>query len=459
MNVSFIIDELAGLVRDVHIAEDLKIAGFSIDTRTLLPSEVFVALQGDQNHGNAFAEQALDKGAAFVLTDVPLPAAQPHILVSNALDAITVLAKAYRNTLTAKVVAITGSVGKTSVKEGLSFILSQLGYKTHASIKSYNNHIGVPLTVLNCSEDAQFLIVEMGMNHPGEIKALTQISQPHVAVVTAVGPGHIEFFNSVKDIANEKVSICEGVVNGGTVVLPFDSEFYSHMVEVVGKNATLGTLSFGANVGADIRSVSWGVSTETSSISTVETAGELLIYTLPSANKGWLNNSLAMIAVLRALKVNLHEAAALFETMPVIEGRGQIHNLTINGTTFTLIDDAYNANPMSMAAALETLAQYKNGRKIAVLGDMRELGGFAKQYHTEIGQLCNALGIDRVITCGQASGDIFNQLADAQKLMHCNTYEEVEAALVSNLRPFDVVLFKASNGVKLHAVVGALKKR
>lgn len=459
MNIQFILNTLESLIIQSNVGSvTSSISGFSIDTRTIESGQVFVAMQGEQSHGNVYAANALAKGAVCIITDMSLPNDQPHILVKDALHAITVLADAYRQTLSATVIAVTGSVGKTTVKEGLKHILSGLGHITHASIKSYNNHIGVPLTILNCPLNAEFLILEMGMNSPGEIKARTLLGKPHVAVVTEVGPGHIEFFDTVKDIALEKVSICDGLQSDGVAILPFDNDFYSQMLEYAQEKLNVPkVVSFGCNVGAEICNVAWEICNEGHAKVRTKIGEVAVEYTLPSTNKSYLHNSLVMLAVLSVLKVNMHNAVTLLESLPIVEGRGQVHALTYQGINFTLIDDAYNANPISMTAALESLEHYIGGRKIAVLGDMRELGQFTQKYHTEIGQLCKKLKIEKVITCGDASIDIFNELDKAQQLMHCKTYEDVLECLLPELQPNDIILFKASNGVKLHQVVRQLK--
>lgn len=458
MNIQFILTHLKSIVIESNLDANVEVNGFSIDTRNIKPGQIFVAMKGENTHGNTFAQSALNQGAACIITDISLSSNQPHILVKNTLDAFTALAEAYRKTLTAQVVAVTGSVGKTSVKEGLKYILSCLEYKVHASVKSYNNHIGVPLTILNCPTNAQFLILEMGMNSPGEIKALTQLGKPNIAVVTAVGPGHIEFFKSVEDIAKEKVSICEGVCTNGIAILPFDSEFFSLLKQTAAANKNIEMIvSFGGNQGADICNVAWEICNEALAKVKVQIQQKSISYTLPSINKSWLNNSLVILAILHALNIDLKKVPDLLGSLPAVEGRGAIHKLDHNGVPFSLIDDAYNANPISMSAALETLSKFSKSRKIAVLGDMRELGSFTSAYHKEIGQLCNKLKIDKVITCGNSSLDIFNELSDSQKLAHCNSYEKVLGALLPGLSSNDVVLIKASNGVKLHQVVSQLK--
>lgn len=435
---------------------DHAITGFSIDTRTLKPGNVFVALTGETHHGNAFINMAIEKGAVAVITDQPYSIdALPFLLADDSLAALVKIAVHQRAAYTGKVVGVTGTVGKTSVKEALSYVLRKAGLTVHASEKSYNNHIGVPLTLANLNLDADIGVFEMGTNHPGEIIALSRLVRPNVAIVTAVGPGHIEFFPSVEDIAKEKVSIAASLTQGGVAILPADSEFFSLMNDTVINSYKRSSLSFGTRDTADIHTVSAErVDLDKQNI-IVRAKNTILTCDIPSINAAWINNSLAIVAAIHALGLDIQTISKGFSTLPMSGGRGRICPATVNGKHITVIDDAYNANPLSMTSALETLAKYP-GRKIAVLGDMRELGEFSEHYHVEIGKLCNALGIDKVLTCGTWMEHAFNQLTQAQKLAHVSAYAQIESALYEAVNAGDVVLFKASNGVKLHAVVAQI---
>lgn len=432
-----------------------EVRRFSIDTRTLQDGDVFVALQGETHHGNHFIPQAIAEGAIAVITDrEPDSKDTPYILVKDSLQALTQIGQYQRSLFKGKVCGVTGTVGKTSVKESLSFVIRQMGLKVHASEKSYNNHIGVPLTLANMDHTADVAVIEMGMNHPGEILTLTQLVQPNIAIVTAVGPGHIEFFDSVEDIAKEKVSIAAALVEKGVAILPADSEFYPLMEPIVTQNYHRDVLTFGNRENVDVRAVSVGMHDANLHIQATVFV-ENVSYTLPTSNFSWINNSLAILATLQALGLDVQEGARHLSNIPMVAGRGKIYSLRLNGKQIRLIDDAYNANPLSMKAALETLASYDT-RKIAVIGDMRELGHFGERYHKEMGQLCKALKIDKVITCGTLMKHAYNELSDSQRLKHVDDHSYVLGVLLDQLREGDVVLIKASNGVKLHKVVADL---
>lgn len=436
---------------------DQQVTGFSIDTRTLKPGNVFVALTGETHHGNAFINAAIERGAVAIITDQPysIDGMPCILLVDDSLAALVKIAEHQRAAYKGKVVGVTGTVGKTSVKEALSFLLRNAGLRVHASEKSYNNHIGVPLTLANLNLDADIGVFEIGMNHPGEIIALSRLVRPNVAIVTAVGPGHIEFFPSVEDIAKEKVSIAASLTEGGVAILPADSEFFSLMNDTVIHSYKRSCLSFGATETADIHTVSAErVGLDKQNI-IVRAKNTIVTCDIPSVNAAWINNSLAIVAIVHALGLDTQTISKGFSALPMTGGRGRICSATVNGKHITLIDDAYNANPLSMTAALETLAKYP-GRKIAVLGDMRELGRFSEHYHVEIGKLCNALGIDKVLTCGTWMEHAFNQLTQAQKLAHVSSYTQIESALFGSINAGDMVLFKASNGVKLHTLVAQI---
>lgn len=431
---------------------DQEIQAFSIDTRTLTPGDVFVALQGESNHGNTFIPVAIQQGAIAVISDRESDVTDvPYILVEDSLKALRTIGVYQRSIFNGKVCGVTGSVGKTSVKEALSCVMRQMGVTVHASEKSYNNHIGVPLTLANMSPYADLAVIEMGMNHPGEILDLTQLVRPDVAIVTAVGPGHIEFFNSEEDIAMEKASIAAALVDTGIAVLPADSELFPLMNRTVTHGYHRSVVSFGTDSHSNVRALL--VESQGSTLHVkASVINDEVSYLLPTKNYAWVNNSLAILAAVHALGLDVKAAASYLVKLPMVDGRGRQYTVTIDGRQITLIDDAYNANPLSMTAALETLSRY-DGRKVAVLGDMRELGKFGERYHQEIGQLCNDLKIDKVLTCGELMQHAFNELSDSQRLGHVADYTHVMGLLADQLHDGDVVLFKASNGVKLHKVV------
>ncbi len=436
----------------VNSNADLIISGFSIDTRSIHPGNAFVALQGEHAHGVQFSSQAIKAGAVIVLTDAqPQDPNIPHLLVSDTLTALKKIAKYQRSKFKGKLVGVTGSAGKTSVKEALLFVLQKLGINAYASPRSFNNHIGVPLTLSNIPSNASVVISEMGMNKPGEIREHTQLCLPHIAVVTSVGPGHIEFFNSVNDIALEKISISGGVSSSGVVMLPRDSDYYDIMRFQANEIYNRKHISFGASKDADVRVTSYHVTAEHTLFVAASIKGEEFNYTLPTLNIVWVNNSLAILAILNELGCNVVDGAKCFQKMPLTAGRGQVHTLNYKGKDITLIDDAYNANPLSVKSSLRSLAQYP-GRKIAVLGDMLELGKKSKAYHTEVGNLCKELAIDLVLTCGVETKHTYEQLSPNQQLSHVDKASDVLVTLDALIQDSDTILFKASNGVNVHEI-------
>ncbi len=279
--------------------------------------------------------------------------------------------------------------------------------------------------------------------------------RPHVAIVTIVGPGHIEFFNSVEAIAKEKVSIAATLVEGGLAILPADSEFFPLMNDIVINEYDRNVISFGESKTANVRamSVDW-ISADKLHVTAI-VMGTPVSYDVPTSNTAWVNNSLAILAATQAMGLDVIALAKHFSDLPLVDGRGRVYSIQLNGKQITLIDDAYNANPLSMKAALETLSKYP-GRKVAVIGDMRELGNFGEHYHLEIGQLCRDLGLDKVLTCGVLMERAHDELSTTQRLGHVQEYSQVLSILQDAVQEGDVVLLKASNGVKLHKVITAL---
>jgi UDP-N-acetylmuramoyl-tripeptide--D-alanyl-D-alanine ligase len=433
------------------------ITGFSIDTRTLKPGNIFVALQGEVSHGNAFVDQAVAKGAVAVMTDQALTANIPVIVVSDSLAALSKIAEHQRGQFKGKVCGVTGTVGKTSVKEALGFLIQALGLKAHISDKSHNNHIGVPLTLANLNSTADIAVVEIGMNTPGEIYPLAKLTHPNVAIVTSIGPGHIGTFQGVEDIAKEKISIAAGLLEGGIAILPRDSEFFELMQETVIHQYKREVVSFGRSTKADVQLLSHEMIRINAMRITARVFDVEISYELPSSNHGWISNSLAVLASLHVMGVDVTKAATYFKDLSTVQGRGRVYSIKFNDKQITLIDDAYNANPVSMTAALENLSSY-TGRKIAVIGDMRELGVFSKQYHRELGQLCEKLPIDGVLACGPDMRYAFDCLSSSKQLAHVGEYTGVLDVLSDRLQGGDVVLFKASNGTKLYQVVANILK-
>ena len=443
--------------------------GVSIDTRTIAPGDLFVALK-DQRDGHEFVAQALAKGAAAALvTHRPDGVADdaPLLIVPNVLAALEALGAAARARTAAKVAAVTGSVGKTSTKEMLLAMLSDQG-RTHASVASYNNHWGVPLTLARMPQDTEFAIIEIGMNHPGEIAPLARLARPDVAMVTTVAAAHLEAFDDIRGIAVEKASIFEGVAQGGIAVFNADID---HTPVLADKAAACGlrAVDFGETGGAFTLKT---VSLQDAATVVQGSAGEVpLLFKLASPGRHFAMNGLGALAVVQALGGDLALAAQSLGRWTPYKGRGQRETIVLDPVerhlTLDLIDDSYNANPTSMAAALEVLAaatvthdigRVSKGRRIAFLGDMKELGPEAEALHAGLADLPSVQALDKVHCIGPLMRALHDRLPDHQRGGWHATAAEALEGLRRHLDSGDVVLAKGSLSMKLGSIVDAIRK-
>lgn len=443
--------------------------GVSIDTRTLAPGDLFVALK-DQRDGHEFVAQALEKGAAVALVDhVPdgVAADAPLLIVDDVLGALEDMGRAARSRIAGKVVAVTGSVGKTSTKEMLLEMLSVQG-RTHASVDSYNNHWGVPLTLARMPQETEFAVIEIGMNHPGEIAPLAKMARPHVALVTTVAAAHLEAFDDITGIAVEKASIFEGVVPGGVAVLNADVET-SAILMAKALDCKLRDISFGAH-GYDFKFIS---DDQVNDVTVVQAQmGDApLLFKIPAPGRHFAMNALGALAVVAALRADVALATGALGRWRPYKGRGQRERIYLDAVdtrlSLDLIDDSYNANPTSMAAALEVLAaapvtndigRVSKGRRIAFIGDMKELGPDEIALHAGLAQL-PALQTLEVIHCiGPLMRALYDVLPDAQRGDWFETSQEALPNLKRALDSGDVVLAKGSLSMKLGLIVDAIRK-
>lgn len=422
----------------------------AFDSREVGPGALFVALRGSNADGHAFVAAAAAAGAAGHLVERAVP--WPHVRVADSLAGLQDLARASRARMKGTVIGVTGSVGKTSTKEALRLALARLAPgQTHASVKSYNNHTGVPLSLARMPADSRFGVFEMGMNHAGEIAALTRLVRPHIAVITWVGAAHIEFFpDGEAGIARAKAEILEGVEAGGTAIWPADN---AHAPILAAKAQALGLdgLSFGFDKGADVRALAAEIGPFATELQ-ADVAGEIVRCRIGAAGRHWVSNALAVLAALKAAGADLQQAApALADLQPALAGRGARLRIPLADGMATLIDGSYNANPVSMRAALAVLRELPAGRRLAVLGAMRELGADADAAHRALAPAIAAAGVDRLALVGpemaalQLAGAV--HLADAQAALHW---------LRQELQAGDAVLVKGSNSVGLGALVAAL---
>ncbi len=449
-------------------APPLGVNGISIDTRSLAPGDLFFAIKGDNTDGHDYVAAAFERGAAAAVVDedhaYALRGAGVLYVVHDVLKSMEGLARAARLRTRAAVIAVTGSVGKTSTKEALRKVLSAAG-PTHASEKSYNNHWGVPLTLARLPESAAYAVFEIGMNHAGEIAALVDLVQPHVALVTNVAPVHLEHFDGVEAIARAKAEIFSGLTEGGVAIVNRDIETFALLEEEAKKSHARYVLSFGEAAGADGQLLAYRAEGDGARLS-ARILGEDIDFTVGAAGKHLALNALAVLLAARSVGLDLRPAAEALAHFTAPQGRGAREILRVDplieGSEFLLIDESYNANPASMRAALDLLGAAEisgEGRRIAVLGDMLELGPTAAQLHAELADPLEKNHVDLVFAAGPLSRHLFDALPPHKRGGWTPDAASLESALAIALRPGDAVMVKASNGSKLHALVAALKKR
>ena len=440
---------------------DWVASGVSIDSRGLNPGDIFVALRGPNRDGHDFVQAALERGAAAVIVDrdVPaLPKGPPLLRVPDTLVALEALATAARARSRARIVAVTGSVGKTGTKEALRLALATAG-GTYASAGGLNNHWGVPLSLARMPPDVSYGVFELGMNRPGEIAALTRLVRPHVAVITTVEPAHLGFFPSVAAIADAKAEIFLGLEPGGVAILNRDNPYYTRLASAAKRAGAAEVVGFGAHPNAKARLIDCELDSEAS---TVEAAlpGLTLRYHVKVPGRHWVMNSLAVLATAAAAGVDVRCAAEPLSELEALPGRGRRYELAWRGGAVTLIDESYNASPAAMRAALAVLATTEprmGARRIAVLGDMLELGEASESLHRDLVEPLAAARVDRVFLVGEAMAALHAILPEAKRggLWHCA--EDVVPELIRFLKPGDVVTVKGSRVVGVGHIVERLQ--
>lgn len=435
--------------------------GVSIDTRTLQPGDLFVAIRGDRTDGHKYIDQAFKAGAALAVAEDGYDAVSsgPLLRVTDTLEALNALGRAGRERARARIVAVTGSVGKTGTKEMLRLMLSQLG-SVHASEKSYNNHWGVPLSLSRLPRNADYAVFEIGMNHPGEITPLTQMVRPHAAIITTVAPVHIEFFDSVVAIAEAKAEIFAGIEPGGSAILNSDNDQYELLAKCAADANIERIIRFGQAADAESRLVSLEPSASGSVIE-ADLFGKSFTYAIGAPGEHLAMNSLAALAAIHELGGNTVRASAALAVFGAPAGRGAQSRHTLPGGTFLLIDEAYNANPASMTAALNVLGAVppdQTSRRIAVLGDMLELGAQSDALHAALAEAIDQNAIDLVYCTGPHMVALFKALPEARRGLWTETSDALEAPLLETLRPGDAVMIKGSLGSRMGPLVDATKK-
>jgi UDP-N-acetylmuramoyl-tripeptide--D-alanyl-D-alanine ligase len=440
-------------------------SGVSIDSRTIELGDLFVALKGPTHDGHSHVANALARGAAAAMvSQVPagLPEGAPLLVVGDTQTALEALGRFARASARARIAAVTGSVGKTSTKEALRLALDAAsGSRTHASAASFNNHIGVPLTLARLPADAAYAVFEIGMNHAGEIAPLTRMVRPAVALVTNVEGVHTQNFpDGLSGVAAAKAESFEGFegMRDATAVLNRDNLFFDFLTQKARRHGAAHITSFGTDPSADFRLVE--LQTEaTASIVTIAARGRTLRYRIGTAGRHWALNSLAVLAAVEALGADIEKASQAFASMTAPKGRGQRHRLTLAGGSYELIDDSYNASPASMRSSFEVIKAAlpgPGGRRIAILGDMLELGSQAPELHAGLAEPLLAAGIDLAFTCGPHMRCLHDALPANRRGGHAPASNELLPLLRGALKPGDVVVVKGSLGSRMGHVVDAL---
>ncbi len=439
------------------------VTGISIDTRTLQKGELYFAIKGANVDGHDFVGAAFDKGAAAAVVDEhhvkELKELGPLYVVHDVLPSLEHLGTAARARSPARIVAVTGSVGKTSTKEALRLALAP-GGAAHASVASYNNHWGVPLTLARMPKDTAFGIYEVGMNHKGEITPLTAMVRPHVAIITTIAAVHLEYFDSLDDIADAKAEIFSGLVPGGVAIINRDIAQYERLRARAEDSPAGYVAGFVENEKADARLLSVTLGSDYSAVR-ADICGETLSYRLGAPGRHLALNSLAVLLAAKAFGVDLKLAAGALDAFRAQRGRGERLQLHAKNGAFTLIDESYNASPESVRAALalaSALPLPGEGRRIAVLGDMLELGQKAAAMHAEIAADLVKNNIDLVFVAGPLSKHLYNALPRHMRGAARDRSSELAPSVVAAVRGGDLVLVKGSNAIKMSAIVDALKQ-
>ena len=446
-------DEIA-MATEGTVSLPFAVSGVSIDTRTVEPGDLFIALAGVRD-GHEFVAQALAKGAVGAL--VSRVTAGPCIQVADTFLALEALGLAARHrAIHARRGAITGSVGKTSVTQAVAVGLKRAG-TSHASIKSYNNHIGVPLTLARMPADTQRAVFEIGMNHADEITPLSRMVAPHVVAITTVGPVHTENFpDGEAGVARAKAEVFAGLEPGGIAILNADNRWFEYLSrEAKAVGATI--RSFGASSACDARLLDFQVDRGTAMVS-ARLAGRDLRFPILQTGFHWGPNSMAVLLMLEALGVSLEDGQATLADFAPLEGRGAEYPVKLADGEFTLIDESYNANPISMAATFASLgARQTTGRRIVALTDMLELGPEERGFHAALAEPLADAKIDLVFCAGPLMKSLWEALPSTRRGGYAESAVELAPRLARAVEPGDLVMVKGSNGSKAGAVVTALK--
>jgi len=432
---------------------DFAGTGLAFDSREVGPGDLFIALKGEMTDGHRFVDSAFAQGAAGAIVSTPID--HPHILVKDTTAALNALGVAARLRTSARIAGVTGSVGKTSTKEALAAALARANKgPVHRSVKSYNNHTGVPLSLGRMPAQTRFGVFEMGMNHAGEIAQLTRMVRPHVAMITAIAPAHIENLGSMEAIADAKGEIFQGLEPDGTAIIPFDTPYRDHLLAHAKAHARQ-VITFGRKEGADVFARDVLVA-DHGTIIMASLPGAELTFTLSQPGDHWVSNALAVLAAVQALGGDLAAAGLALGDMAGIAGRGARHRIQAGGGEALLIDESYNANSASMAATLAVLGREEAARRIVVLGEMRELGADSEALHAGLADPVLAAQVDIALLVGPGMAPLASRLQGKIEVLHLADAQSALEALKPMLRGGDAILVKGSNAVGLGRLVADL---
>jgi UDP-N-acetylmuramoyl-tripeptide--D-alanyl-D-alanine ligase len=441
------------------------VTGISIDTRSLLPGDAFFAIKGEFMDGHDFATAAVKAGAGLlVIAEGKLPAlgrlTAPMIVVPDVLAALEKAGAAARARSNARIIAITGSAGKTSTKEALRHALSSVG-KVHASAASFNNHWGVPLTLARMPTDCDYAIFEIGMNHEGEIRPLVKLVRPHVAIVTLIAAAHLGHFKTLDDIARAKAEIFEGVEHGGAALINRDDQRWALLAKMAREAGVEKVIGFGEHAKAVYRLINLALHPNHSLI-TARIGGKEINARIGAPGRHIVQNALAVLGAAHLVGADVEKVALSLESLSAEPGRGKRHVLKHPNGPITLIDESYNANPASMKAAMALLDATPvtgEGRRIAVLGDMLELGSHSAKLHSALAGLIAGTRTDLILLAGPEMKSLAEALPEGLKVEYRAGAEDLKPVLIDTVRPGDVVMIKSSKGIGFSKLVDALIHR
>jgi UDP-N-acetylmuramoyl-tripeptide--D-alanyl-D-alanine ligase len=455
------IDAAAAVNGRLQGKTDWMAQGVSIDSRSLMPGDLFIALQGPHFDGTAFVADALRRGAAAAIVGTVPPGLDPGaplLMVEKPGVALDDLGRMGRIRARAKVICVTGSVGKTGVKEALRAMLGA-SRPTFATAGNLNNHWGTPLSLARLPQDAFYGVFELGMNHAGEIANLSRMARPDIAVITTVDAVHLEFFPSIEAIADAKAEIFQAMDPAGTAIINRDNPHYARLLAHARTQGLARILSFGADAGADARLLDIDAGPDGSTVR-ANLMGRALRYRVSVPGHHHALNSLAALLAVQAAGADLDKAVEALAVLTPVKGRGGRSTVALPRGAFQLIDESYNASPVSVTAALTLLGQTpvaSGGRRIAALGDMLELGASGPALHAGLAASAAHAGIDRVFACGPLMAHLIDALPEAMRGGHCPDSATLAALLTESLRPGDAVMVKGSAGSRMNLIVEALK--